>query len=132
AKLLIQQDDAKSAAAILSKPAIKAAMDADMSFVYLDALLKTGQKSQANLLAPQLLRKYPEQAKQSLPLAVLFYESNNRGKAKEILEAYNRTQDSEEGQYYLGKVYYEEKSYANAARALEKGRKFKPDALPLL
>src|SRR5690606_333064 len=74
-------------ATILVRPALKDNLNAEMSFLLLDGYFKLGQRERAAALGPVLIRKYPKEAKESLPLAILFYETNNKPKAKEILES---------------------------------------------
>ncbi len=117
---------------ILSNPMLRDTLDAKLAFILLDGYFKTGQRDRAGLLGPQLLQKYPEEAKKSLPLAILFYDQKNRARAKEILEAFTGDNNSPEGFYYLGKIRYEEKNWRGAADALEHAMKFKPDAMTML
>jgi predicted Zn-dependent protease len=104
-------------AKLLSNPALRDTLDGPLSFLLLDAYFKTNQRDKAAALGPRLLQKYPQEAKKSLPLAVLFYEQKNRPRAKEILEAYTRENPDEEGFYYLGKIHFEEKNKATASRS---------------
>ena len=117
---------------ILEKPALKDGLDAEMSFLLLDGYFKTGQRDRAAALAPTLIRKFPEESKRSLPLAILFYENKNRTKAKEILESYVRNNQSEEAHYYLGKIFFEEKNWNGAIDNLARADESRPDALGML
>ena len=133
AKLENELNNPVEVANILSRPELRDTMDAKLSLALLDAYFKTNQKDRAAVLGPQLLQKYPDEAKKSLPLGVLFYNLKNRPKAKEILEAYTKDNDtSTEAFYYLGKIRYEEKNWADAADALEKSKNFQPDVPALL
>ncbi len=117
---------------ILERPNLKEDLNAEMSFLLLDGYFKLGQKDRAANLGPVLIRKFPEEAKQSLPLAILFYETKNKTKAKEILEAYVRSTPSEEANYYLGKVYFDEKNWQGAINNLEHADMSRPDVLSML
>ncbi len=117
---------------ILERPIFKDVLDAEMSFLLLDGYFKLGQKDRAAALGPQLIRKYPEEAKQSLPLAVLFYETKNKSKAKEILESYTRNHPVEEAFYYLGKIYFEEKNWQGTINNLTRADEKRVDVLSML
>ncbi|MDB5047824.1 MAG: repeat protein, partial [Fibrobacteres bacterium] len=117
---------------ILERPNLKEDLNAEMSFLLLDGYFKLGQKDRAANLGPVLIRKYPEEAKQSLPLAILFYETKNKSKAKEILETYVRNTPSEEAFYYLGKVYFDEKNWQGTINNLDRADLNRPDVLSML
>ncbi|MBW8889776.1 MAG: tetratricopeptide repeat protein [Fibrobacteres bacterium] len=120
------------AVSILERPNLKDDLNADMSFLLLDGYFKLGQRDRAAALGPVLIRKFPEEAKQSLPLAILFYETKQRAKAKEILETYVRNTPSEEAFYYLGKCYYDEKNWEQAINSLDRADLNRPDVLRML
>ena len=117
---------------ILEKPIFKEFLNAEMSFLLLDGYFKLGQKDRAAALGPQLIQKYPQEAKQSLPLAILFYETKNRVKAKEILETFVRNNPIEEAFYYLGKVYFDEKNWQGAINNLTRADMKRVDVLSML
>gem|GEM_PF-5721038 len=117
---------------VLERPVIKDALDAEMSFLLLDAYFKTGQKDRAGKFAPVLLRKFPNESRSSLPLGVLFYETNDKAKAKDILEAYSRGNSSEEARYYLGRIYFDEKNWGKAIDSFNQAGDFKDDIPELL
>ncbi|MEO7425458.1 MAG: tetratricopeptide repeat protein [Fibrobacteria bacterium] len=117
---------------ILERPNLKEDLNAEMSFLLLDGYFKLGQKDRAANLGPVLIRKFPDEAKQSLPLAILFYETKNRAKAKEILETYVRNSPKEEAFYYLGKIEFDEKDWQGAINNLDHADVNRPDVLSLL
>ncbi len=128
-----RKPDGSRSQSILSRPELRDTMDAQLSFMLLDAYFKTNQKDRAAVLGPQLAQKYPEEAKKSLPLGVLFYNMKNPAKAKDILEAYSAEHDtSTEAFYYLGKIRYEEKDWNGAITALERAKDFQPDVASML
>jgi tetratricopeptide (TPR) repeat protein len=120
------------AVSILEKPALKEDLNGEMSFLLLDGYFKLGQRDRAAALGPVLIRKFPDEAKQSLPLAILFYETKQRAKAKEILETYVRNTPSEEAFYYLGKCHYDEKNWQQAINNLDRADLNRPDVLRML
>ncbi len=132
ARLDDELDDPAAAASILSRPELRDTLDASLSFMLLDAYFRTGQRDRAALLGPDLLRRYPSEAKKSLPLAILFYDQHKNQQAREILESYTGENSGPEGFYYLGKIEYAAKDWQHAAQALEHAQNYKPDALPML
>jgi tetratricopeptide (TPR) repeat protein len=131
ARLESELNSPKGVIEILEKPFIKNGLDAEMSFMLLDAYFKTGQKARAALWAPTLLQKFPTESRSSLPLGILFYETKNKAKAKEILEAFTQRQGSVEGSYYLGKIHHEERNWLKAIDALNQAGDFHPE-IPIL
>ncbi|HKP95407.1 MAG TPA: tetratricopeptide repeat protein [Fibrobacteria bacterium] len=132
ARLESELKNPSEAVRILERPALKDELNAEMSFLLLDGYFKLGQKDRAAALGPALIRKFPEEAKQSLPLAILFYETKNKSKAKEILETYVRNSPSEEAFYYLGKVCFDEKNWQGAINNLDRADLNRPDVLSML
>ncbi|MDB5107059.1 MAG: tetratricopeptide repeat protein [Fibrobacteres bacterium] len=132
ARLESELKNPTEAVKILERPAFKEDLNAEMSFLLLDGYFKLGQKDRAANLGPVLIRKFPEEAKQSLPLAILFYETKNKSKAKEILETYVRNSPSEEAFYYLGKCYFDEKNWQGAINNLDRADLNRPDVLSML
>ena len=132
ARLESELKNPTEAVKILEKPSLKEDLNAEMSFLLLDGYFKLGQRDRAAALGPVLIRKFPEDAKQSLPLAILFYETKQRAKAKEILETYVRSSPSEEAFYYLGKVYFDEKNWQGAINNLDRADLNRPDVLNML
>ncbi len=117
---------------ILERPNLKDDLNAEMSFLLLDGYFKLGQRDRAAALGPVLIRKFPDEAKQSLPLAILFYETKQRAKAKEILETYVRNNPGEEAFYYLGKIYFDEKNWESCIANLDRADLNRPDVLRML
>jgi tetratricopeptide (TPR) repeat protein len=117
---------------ILEKPTLKDGLDAEMSFLLMDSYFKTGQREKAAAWAPTLVRKFPDEAKKSLPLAILFYENKDRRRAKEILEFYVRFTPNEESRYYLGRIYFDDKNWSGAIDNLSQADEGRPDVLRML
>ncbi len=132
ARLESELKNPTEAVKILEKPSLKEDLNAEMSFLLLDGYFKLGQRDRAAALGPVLIRKFPEEAKQSLPLAILFYETKQKVKAKEILETYVRNSPSEEAFYYLGKVFFDEKNWQGAINNLDRADLTRPDVLSML
>ena len=132
ARLESELKNPTEAVKILERPNLKEDLNAEMSFLLLDGYFKLGQKDRAANLGPVLIRKFPEEAKQSLPLAILFYETKQKSKAKEILETYVRNNPTEEAFYYLGKCYFDEKNWQGAINNLDRADLNRPDVLNML
>ncbi|MEO6094600.1 MAG: tetratricopeptide repeat protein, partial [Fibrobacteria bacterium] len=132
ARLESELKNPAEAVRILEKPNLKEDLNAEMSFLLLDGYFKLGQKDRAASLGPVLIRKYPDEAKRSLPLAILFYETKQKSKAKEILETYVRNSPSEEAFYYLGKCNFDEKNWQGAINNLDRADLNRPDVLSML
>jgi tetratricopeptide (TPR) repeat protein len=132
ARLESELKNPTEAVKILERPNLKDDLNAEMSFILLDGYFKLGQKDRAANLGPVLIRKFPEDAKRSLPLAILFYETKQRSKAKEILEAYVRNSPSEEAFYYLGKVYFDERNWQGAINNLDRADLNRAEVLSML
>ena len=132
ARLESELKNPTEAVKILERPALKEDLNAEMSFLLLDGYFKLGQRDRAAALGPVLIRKFPDEAKQSLPLAILFYETKQKAKAKEILDTYVRNSPTEEAFYYLGKVYFDEKNWQSAINNLDRADLNRPDVLSML
>jgi predicted Zn-dependent protease len=112
---------------LLEEPSVKKDLDAKMSMILLQGYLQTKKQSKAKELSQMIAKKFPDQAENSLDMAILFFEQKKMDKAKKILSSINQNNPSAASNYYLGRIAMGERKWKSVIEHLTQAGAYKED-----
>jgi len=112
---------------LLGNSAIIDQLPPEQALLLLEAYLQTQQKPLAVSYGDQLLSKYPEKAKKSAALGLLFYESQRYSEAKTILSEVIRNSANPQASFTLGRIAFDNKEWESAIANFEAAKPYSPE-----